>query len=145
MKVLMIDDDQITSEQVALYLSQKGMCVKTRNTAVRAKEVILGWRPDIIILDEIMPEKTGTQLYRELQSDLRTRDIPVIFVTAATNKQEMLSAVNFGMSDHLSKPFRMKDLAEAILVNESIAGLNKVWNSGDKCLNSLLHKYGKST
>ncbi len=115
--LLVIDDDQDIIELIKETLSTVegakfliNACDNGQMGYVKAKEL----RPDLIILDVVMPRWNGFQTYEKLKSIDETAAIPVIFLTAAHKKEDIEQAVKLGVKNYLTKPFDPAALVKKI-------------------------------
>jgi DNA-binding response OmpR family regulator len=117
--VLIVDDDPDLVETVAMLLESKGYEVGKAYDGIEGEEAIKKRRPDVLVLDVMMPRKDGYMLCKELKSNKWTQDIPVILLTAVG---EAVSTTTYthaeGMSteaeDFIPKPVDAKTLVEAV-------------------------------
>jgi DNA-binding response OmpR family regulator len=117
--VLIVDDDPDLVETVAMLLESKGYEVGKAYDGIEGEEAIKKRRPDVLVLDVMMPRKDGYKLCKELKSNKWTQDIPVILLTAVG---EAVSTTTYthaeGMSteaeDFIPKPVDAKTLVEAV-------------------------------
>lgn len=87
-KILIIDDDEDYCTLMTHLLRHDGYRIATCTDSTKAYTKTLEFKPDLILLDLNMPLKSGDEIAAELKSDHKTKDIPVIFVTALVRKQE---------------------------------------------------------
>lgn len=106
-KILVIDDEGDLLKLVRIRLEASGYGIVTLNSGVRAMHVARSERPDLILLDVVMPGKNGCDVCRELKADEATRGIPVIIFTAHYPEEEAIkvSARQIGADDFMLKPF----------------------------------------
>ena len=117
--ILIVDDDPDLVETVAMLLESKGYEVGKAYDGIEGEEAIKKRRPDVLVLDVMMPRKDGYKLCKELKSNKWTQDIPVILLTAVG---EAVSSTTYthaeGMSteaeDFIPKPVDAKTLVEAV-------------------------------
>ena len=117
--VLIVDDDPDLVETVAMLLESKGYEVGKAYDGIEGEAAIKKRRPDVLVLDVMMPRKDGYKLCKELKSNKWTQDIPVILLTAVG---EAVSSTTYthaeGMSteaeDFIPKPVDAKTLVEAV-------------------------------
>ncbi|ADV60619.1 two component transcriptional regulator, winged helix family [Isosphaera pallida ATCC 43644] len=113
-RILVIDDERSLVEVLAINLEREGFEVMTAfdgQDGLRQAQVKL---PDLIVLDLMLPVKPGLEVCRELRADSRTRDVPVIMLTAKTEETDELVGFAMGADDYVSKPYRMKVLIQRI-------------------------------
>src|SRR5262249_369247 len=91
-------------------LAGRGYRITTVNHAAGAEDEIRRDPPDLILLDVVMPGKSGYELCRELKSDPATRLIPIIMITRLTDREDPLKGIQAGADDFLSKPISAEEL-----------------------------------
>lgn len=105
--VLVIDDDDRIRELLSRYLHEQGFVVATAKDAFHAEEVLKRAFFDVLVVDVMMPGKTGF----EFTSDLRKKsDVPVLLLTARTETDDRIAGLETGADDYLAKPFEPKEL-----------------------------------
>ncbi len=119
-RVLVIDDDPKILQMIQTILSREELEIACANSGFQAGLLISSWLPDIIVLDFLMPEMDGFEVCRRLKSDDRTKDIPIIAVTAIKETDEINKIYSCGITDYISKPFRSEELVEKIKKHLSV-------------------------
>jgi len=109
-QVLVVDDKLDTVLLLRELLCSRGYNVTTAGDAQEANRAIQHERPDLILLDVIMPGKSGYELCRELKEDPNTRLIPVIMITGLTDREDRVRGIEAGADDFLSKPLYPEEL-----------------------------------
>ncbi len=122
--ILIVDDDDGIRELVKQYLKENNYLVSTAANAEEAKEKVLIVKFDIIILDIMMPGKSGLEFTLENKNKINT---PIILLTAKNDPSERIEGLETGADDYLAKPFEPKEL---ILRIKNI--LNKTINKNQK-------------
>jgi diguanylate cyclase (GGDEF)-like protein len=102
--VLVVDDSPMTRMLLHRLLAREFQVLQAEDGA-RALVLALEGRPDLILLDVVMPVMDGFTAYGELRKDPRTRDIPIVFLTALQDEEEELRALEAGATDFIRKPF----------------------------------------
>lgn len=108
--ILVVEDDQAIAQMIKLILTKHGHHVHQAGTGEEALTYLEASRPDLIISDVMMPGLDGFGLAQRLQEDNKTREIPIIFVTALTQVEQISHGLNLGAVDYLTKPFRALEL-----------------------------------
>ena len=111
--VLVVDDEYDITEVMGTVLSSRGYLVATAHNGKVALEALAGQRPDLILLDVMMPEMTGIELLRRLKATDEHRDIPVLMMSAVADGG--LSADDAALAGGcLRKPFTLDELMDAL-------------------------------
>ena len=105
--ILVVDDDDGIRELVKKYLSENNFLITTANSAEDAKEKILIIKFDLIVLDIMMPGKTGLEFTNENKSKI---DTPILLLTAKGEASDRIEGLEVGADDYLAKPFEPKEL-----------------------------------
>ena len=113
--VLVVEDDKIMGQMVAEILEDIGFQVTTATTGRIAMEKLAQHPVDFIVLDVLLPEMDGFEVYTELQANSATRDIPVMIITAWSNEANRQRAAELGIQHFLPKPFTEDELVYTIL------------------------------
>ena len=124
-KVLVVDDEPDLIELVSYNLSQAGYDVITATNGFDAIQVAAAQKPNLILLDVMMPELPGTEVARRLRADPRTGAIPIVMLTAKGTESDQLTGLALGADDYIVKPFSMKVLLariDAVLRRANEAG-----------------------
>lgn len=109
-KILLVDDKADTLLLLRELLSSRGYDILTAAGAKEAEEQVHKEKPDLIVLDVVMPGKSGYELCRELKDDPLTRLIPVVLITGLTDREDRVRGIEAGADDLLSKPLYPEEL-----------------------------------
>lgn len=110
MKVLVVEDDVDIAELVAFNLERQGWECALIHHGTEGWEQIQRQRPDLVILDVMLPGMDGMQIFREMKQNELMRGIPVIFLTARGELDDRLEGLSLGADDYVTKPFSPKEL-----------------------------------
>ncbi len=110
MKVLVVEDDVDIAELVAFNLERQGWSCALVHHGVEGWEQIQRLRPDLVILDVMLPGMDGMQIFRQMKQQAMTRAIPVIFLTARGTLDDRLEGLSLGADDYVTKPFSPREL-----------------------------------
>ncbi|MGV9824142.1 MULTISPECIES: response regulator transcription factor [unclassified Gordonia (in: high G+C Gram-positive bacteria)] len=108
MRILVVDDDRAVRESLRRSLTFNGYAVDTAGDGIEALEKIVADRPDVAILDVMMPRLDGLEVCRRLRST--GDDLPILVLTARDSVSERVSGLDAGADDYLPKPFAMEEL-----------------------------------
>jgi DNA-binding response OmpR family regulator len=112
--VLIVDDLEINLRLLSEILSKNNIKVTSANNGKKAIELAHLIKPDLILLDIAMPEKDGFQVCEELKNFENTKNIPIIFLTAKGQTEDVVKGLKLGAVDYLTKPFKTKELVSRI-------------------------------
>ena len=112
--VLVVEDEPQIQELIAVNLEHFGHRVRRAASAEEAEAAIRAALPDVVVLDWMLPGESGLALARRLRADARTRELPILMLTARAMEQDKLSGLEAGADDYLTKPFSPKELAARI-------------------------------
>jgi two-component system phosphate regulon response regulator PhoB len=113
-KVLVVDDEPAIREMIRFALNKSGMKVSCAESGREAIDKINEKKPDILLLDWMMPNLSGPQLTRHLRKNPLTQDIPIIMLTARVSEDDKVSGLNAGADDYIIKPFSPRELVARI-------------------------------
>ncbi len=115
-KVLIVDDSPVSRKLVELPLSQKQYKLYFAKTGQEATNLFEEHRPDLVILDWVMPDLSGEELCRRIRSSSRDAYSYIIVLTGSTDKDCLVEALDAGADDHLTKPFHRGELLARVAV-----------------------------
>jgi two-component system alkaline phosphatase synthesis response regulator PhoP len=110
-KILVVDDEEHIIELVALYLGKEGYRVSSALDGDAAVEKFLGEKPDLLVLDIMLPGKDGLEVLREIR---KTSQVPVIMLTARESEVDKVVGLELGADDYLTKPFSPRELVARV-------------------------------
>jgi signal transduction histidine kinase len=112
--ILVVDDQPINLKVIASVLSQE-YSLSIANNGVNALKMLEKGLPDLILLDIMMPEMDGYEVCRQIKQNERTKDIPVIFLTAKTDIKDIIKGFDYGAVDYIFKPFNPTEMKVRIM------------------------------
>jgi len=112
--ILVVDDEEDIRELVELNLSREGFKVIGAETGEQALKTAQSQQPDLIVLDLMLPGMDGLEVCRRIKADPKTRQIPVVMLTAKGEEADIVTGLELGAEDYITKPFSGKVLAARI-------------------------------
>ena len=112
--ILTVDDDSVNRKILERVLKQNGYRVVEADSGIKTLEVLREVRPDLILLDVMMPGMDGYELCAKLQENADTADIPVVFITALGEKRDRAQGFALGAVDYVTKPVQTQALAQVV-------------------------------
>jgi len=120
-RVVCIEDEPEMIDLVRLILGRKGFYVIGANGGIEGLETVRREKPDLILLDLMMPDMDGWEVYQQIKADPNLRTIPVIVVTAKAQSIDKVLGLHIAkVDDYITKPFGPQELLESV---EKILGL----------------------
>lgn len=114
MTILVVDDELPIIELIQYNLKKEGFAVLTAENGAQALELARSEKPDLIILDLMLPDMGGFDICRILRNDSSTARIPIIMATAKTSDSDIVSGLELGADDYITKPFSPKVLVARV-------------------------------
>ena len=112
--ILVVEDEPAIQELIAVNLSFAGHKVLRADDAEQARLLIDAELPDLILLDWMLPGLSGLQMARQLRVDERTKEVPIIMLTAKGEETDKVEGLESGADDYITKPFSPKELMARI-------------------------------
>src|ERR1039457_2755228 len=113
-KILIVEDEPAIQELLAFNVMQAGFQALRAEDADSAWQQIRGNLPDLILLDWMLPNTSGVILAKQFRADARTRDIPIIMLTARGDERDKILGLESGADDYITKPFSPRELMARI-------------------------------
>jgi two-component system phosphate regulon response regulator PhoB len=113
-RVLVVEDESAIAELIANNLRHAGFEVQLAADADGAQAAVDRVLPDLVLLDWMLPGQSGVQLARRWRSEARTRELPIIMLTARAEEGDKITGLDSGADDYLTKPFSTKELLARI-------------------------------
>jgi len=112
--ILVVEDEPAIQELISAALQHAGHRVMRAYSAEEAVPLVNGTLPDVVLLDWMLPGMSGIQFARRLRGEDRTRDLPIIMLTARGEEQDKVAGLDAGADDYLTKPFSPRELVARI-------------------------------
>jgi two-component system, OmpR family, phosphate regulon response regulator PhoB len=136
-RVLVVEDEAAIAELISLNLRHAGFEVTVACDADLAQQEIDRVLPDLVLLDWMLPGTTGLSLARRWRGQQRTRDVPVIMLTARSEESDKVAGLDAGADDYLTKPFSTQELmarVRAVLRRRAPQALDAAVDAAGLCL-----------
>src|SRR6478752_9266340 len=124
-KILVVDDQPINVQLLKRKLEREGMAVATAYSGQEALNLVASDKPDLILLDVMMPEMDGIEVCQRLQADSDTKTIPVIFITARTSKEGKIEGLGVGAVDYITKPIDLDETLARVQTQLRFVQINR--------------------
>jgi len=131
-RIILIDDEPDICEVVKFNLLKDGFEVQTFEKPKEGLNSIFSNPPDLVITDWLLPEIEGLEVCRRIRLNSQTKDLPVIMISCKNAESDLVSALEVGADDYLSKPFRMPELLARVrkrLIKKDSISINNVTES----------------
>ncbi|EEX15570.1 response regulator receiver domain protein [Citreicella sp. SE45] len=113
-RVMLIEDEPNIIEAISFILSREGLAVETHSDGTTANDRLRAVGPDLLILDVMLPGKSGYDILRELREDAATAELPVLMLTARGQSRDREMAERAGVSAFMTKPFSNSEMLETV-------------------------------
>lgn len=124
-KILVVDDQPINVQLLKRKLEREHMTVHTAYSGREALELVAADKPDLILLDVMMPEMDGIEVCQRLQVSDETRSIPIIFITARTSKEGKIEGLGVGAVDYITKPIDLDETLARVQTQLRFVTINR--------------------
>jgi len=105
--ILVVEDEESYQDALNVGLTVEGFVVVSASTLAQARELLVSTKPDLILLDVMLPDGSGIDFCREVYDSTRT---PVIMVSARTSEVDIVLGLEIGAADYVTKPYRLREL-----------------------------------
>ncbi len=112
--VLLIEDEPNIIEAISFLLERDGWTVRIHSDGTDAVEVVNRIAPDVMVLDAMLPGRSGFEILRELRQAEATRALPILMLTARGQTKDREMAASFGASQFMTKPFSNAEMLDAV-------------------------------
>ncbi len=113
-QILVIEDEKAIRDMLSFGLRRSGFDVREAGDCRAGRAAIADRRPDLILVDWMLPDMSGLELTRQLKRDRETADLPIIMLTARADEPDKISGLEGGADDYVTKPFSPRELVARI-------------------------------
>jgi two-component system, OmpR family, phosphate regulon response regulator PhoB len=142
-RILIVEDEKPIRDMIAFSLRRAGFEVAEAEDAFQARSSIVDRRPDLVLVDWMLPDTSGLELTRALKRDKETADVPIIMLTARAEEQDKVSGLDGGADDYVTKPFSPRELLariNAVLRRAAPGATEEVVAAGELVLDPVGHR-----
>jgi len=142
-QILVVEDERPIREMIAFGLRRAGFEVVEAEDTRAARASIADRRPDLVLVDWMLPDMSGLELTRALKRDKDTRELPIIMLTARAEEQDKVSGLEGGADDYVTKPFSPRELLariNAVLRRTGTNGTDQLIAAGGLTLDAAGHR-----
>jgi len=142
-QILIVEDEKPIRDMIAFGLRRAGFDVREAEDCSAARASIADHRPDLLLVDWMLPDQSGLELTRAIKRNKDTEDMPVIMLTARADEHDKVSGLDGGADDYVTKPFSPRELLariNAVLRRTSVAGTGGTIESGGLELDGAGHR-----
>jgi len=141
--IILVVDDQPNNLKVISSVLGESYSLSFANNGVNALKILEGLTPDLVLLDVMMPEMDGYEVCQHIKSNEKTKDIPVIFLTAKTDIEDIIKAFKAGAVDYITKPFNIMELKVRVSNHINLKHAHSELEEANKKLIKLNHEKDK--
>jgi two-component system phosphate regulon response regulator PhoB len=128
-RILIVEDEPAIRQMIAFALRRSGFEVREALDARAGREALADQRPDLILIDWMLPDTSGLELTRSIKRDRHTRELPIILLTARAEEDDKVIGLESGADDYVTKPFSPRELIariQAVLRRTGAAALDHI-------------------
>jgi len=142
-QILVVEDERPIREMVAFGLRRAGFDVVEAEDTREARARMADRRPDLVLIDWMLPDMSGLELTRAIKKDKETREVPIIMLTARAEEQDKVNGLEGGADDYVTKPFSPRELLariNAVLRRSTSAPPDEIVAAGGLMLDAAGHR-----
>ena len=141
-RILVVEDEAPIRQMITFNLSRAGFEVMQAEDCASARSQIADLRPDLVLVDWMLPDASGLELTRALRREEANRELPIIMLTARAGERDKITGLDSGADDYITKPFSPRELLARInaLLRRSAPSEDEPLRAGDLCLDPVSHR-----
>ena len=140
MKILIVDDEPNNLDIMGHFLRSGGLNISIATSGNQALSIVSKNKPDLILLDIVMPDIEGFEVCEILKKDVATENIPVIFITARSEIESIIKGYQVGGTDYITKPFQEQEVLYRIHTRLNLIKKQKEIIKQEKLYRTILEK-----
>lgn len=140
--ILVVEDEQAIRQMIVFNLSRAGFEVSEAGDSATARNLIADSRPDLVLIDWMLPDSSGLELTRRLRREEPGRELPIIMLTARAEERDKVAGLEGGADDYITKPFSPRELLARVnaLLRRAGATGGEPLRAGDLSLDPVSHR-----
>ncbi len=128
-KILIVDDEPVNRQVLTNYLSLQNYELIQATNGIEALEIMrTGFKPDMILLDVMMPKMTGLEVCRKIREEMQANELPILMLTAKNRVDDMIEGLEAGANDYLAKPISKNELLARIKTHIQLYNINLAYS-----------------
>jgi two-component system phosphate regulon response regulator PhoB len=142
-QILIVEDERPIREMIAFSLKRAGYVVHEAEDSHGARQRLADQRPDLMLVDWMLPDMSGLELTRLIKRDRETRELPIIMLTARAGEADKVAGLEGGADDYVTKPFSPRELLariQAVLRRTSVGNTDEKIDLGGLQLDKASHR-----
>ncbi len=141
-RILVVEDEAPIRQMIAFNLARAGFEVDEAEDVFTARSRIADSRPDLVLIDWMLPDSSGLELTRAIRRDDTSRNMPIIMLTARAEERDKIVGLDSGADDYLTKPFSARELLSRInaVLRRSAPAADEVLEAGELRLDPVSHR-----
>ena len=142
-QILIVEDEKPIRDMIAFGLRRAGYTVREAEDCSEARSRIADSRPDLLLVDWMLPDQSGLELTRSIKRNKETQDLPVIMLTARAEEHDKVAGLEGGADDYITKPFSPRELLariQAVLRRASPGAAAEAFEAGALKLDPVSHR-----
>jgi two-component system phosphate regulon response regulator PhoB len=142
-QILIVEDEKPIRDMIAFGLRRAGFEVREAEDCSAARASVADQRPDLLIVDWMLPDQSGLELTRAIKRNKDTGDLPVIMLTARADEHDKVAGLEGGADDYVTKPFSPRELLariNAVLRRSSAGGAGQTLEAGGLAIDAASHR-----
>jgi two-component system phosphate regulon response regulator PhoB len=142
-QILIVEDEKPIRDMITFGLRRAGFDVREAEDCSAARASIADHRPDLLLVDWMLPDQSGLELTRAIKRNKETEDLPVIMLTARAEEHDKVTGLEGGADDYVTKPFSPRELLariNAVLRRSSVIGAGDTLEAGGLLLDTASHR-----
>ena len=141
-RILVVEDEAAIRQMISFNLERAGFDVEEAEDCNSARNMIADKRPDLVLVDWMLPDSSGLELTRSLRRDDANKDLPIIMLTARADERDKVAGLDSGADDYITKPFSPRELLARIsaLLRRSAPAVDEPIVVGELQLNPVSHR-----